>query len=132
MNRQSLSADRETYLTQAEELFTNSRVHYNCAQSVLIPFAKDCGISEEKGYQLGMHFGSGMKMGGCCGAITGGLMVIGMLGGGDKEYQKFMKNMRTQHDGLVNCADLLRDSAVSCSRLVYDAVSAVADAFSPA
>ncbi len=128
MNRENFSESKKDYQRRAAQLFQNSRVHYNCAQSVLVSFARDLGISEEQGYRLGQHFGSGMKMGGCCGAITGGLMVIGMLGGGDKEYRSFMKDMRAEHDNLVDCPDLLR-SSTSCDRLVSDAVSAVIDAF---
>ncbi len=127
MNRQNLLSDRKNYQKRADELFLS----HNCAQSVLMAFAEDCGISEEKACQLGRHFGSGMKMGGCCGAITGGLMVIGMLDGGEEEYSRFMKEMRGKHDNLVNCPDLLgsRNPASQCGRLVSDAVSAVIHAF---
>ncbi len=133
MKNQNLLSEKKNYQKRAAELFSHSSVHYNCAQSVLMAFAEDCGISEEKACQLGRNFGSGMKMGGCCGAISGGLMVIGMMDGGEEEYRRFMKDMRSGHDNLVNCSDLLRSGnrANQCDRLVSDAVSAVIDAFSP-
>ncbi len=129
MSKRNLSAEKKTCRTRAEKLFGDPFVHYNCAQSVLIPFAEDCGISEEQARALGTHFGSGMKMGGCCGAITGALMVIGLLGGGEEEYRRFMKEMRSKHENLVNCSDLLRSNsrATQCDRLVTDAVTALID-----
>ena len=63
-----------------EALRADTSVHYNCCQSVLIPFCRECGISEETAYRLGSQFGGGMKMGSVCGAVTGALMVLGMTG----------------------------------------------------
>ncbi len=106
--------------------------HHNCAQSVLYPFAEEGGISGRQADGIASLFGSGMKMGACCGAITGGLMAIGLLGGGDREYRIFMDCMRKGHHDLVNCTDILRrdrspvgDSRTPCDRMVYDAVENV-------
>ncbi len=120
------------YLASAMEHWNGPAGHHNCAQSVLHPFAGECGISEEKADQLTTLFGSGMKMGGCCGAITGGLMAIGMSGGGDSEYRIFMDCIRKGHHDLVNCSDILRKDTVPagdnrsvCDRIVFDAVENV-------
>ncbi len=120
------------YVQRAERLRTDPSVHYNCAQAVLVAYAPECGISQEKAMQLGAHFGGGMKMASVCGAITGALMVIGMLGGGDGEYRAFMNAMRANHEGMVNCADLLkknagtgRSKAEHCDGMVYEAVEQV-------
>ena len=67
-----------------EALRADTSVHYNCCQSVLIPFCRECGISEETAYRLGSQFGGGMKMGSVCGAVTGALMVLGMTGAGEE------------------------------------------------
>ncbi len=135
MNREKKNSVLNRHLNRAETLRCGSGEYYNCAQSVLITFAWECGISEKKAAQLGILFGSGMKMGGCCGAITGGLMAIGMMGGGEKEYRSFMSAMRGQHDNLVNCSDLLRrnaqcggDMEEHCNGMVYAAVEGVIDA----
>jgi len=96
------------YTEFAMRLRSDTFVKYNCAQAVLVPFADACGIRAEQAYLLGMHFGGGMKMASVCGAITGGLMVIGMLGGGDEQYRAFMKAMHESHDGMVECRDLLK------------------------
>ncbi len=123
---------QKDYLTCAMQHWNGPAGHHNCAQSVLFPFAGECGISEEKADQLASLFGSGMRMGGCCGAITGGLMAIGMLGGGSEEYRIFMDCIRKGHNNLVNCPDILKkdkvpagDRRTCCDRIVYDAVENV-------
>ena len=73
------------YLERAKQVRKIEEPHYNCCQAVTVPFAKECGMSEEHAYALGAHFGRGMGRASACGAITGGLMVLGMLGHGDKE-----------------------------------------------
>ena len=121
------------YVRRTEQYRSDPSVHYNCAQAVLVTYAAECGISEGKAFQLGAHFGGGMKMGATCGAITGALMVIGMLGGGDDAYRAFMKIMRDNHDGVTDCAGLLKKNAEAggskkehCDGMVYEAVEAVA------
>ena len=52
--------------------------HYNCAQSILVPFAGEVGLGEEQAYQLGAMFGSGMNHGATCGVITSALMLLGL------------------------------------------------------
>ncbi|MCQ2558359.1 MAG: C-GCAxxG-C-C family protein [Oscillospiraceae bacterium] len=122
------------YIEKAQALRSDPAVHYNCAQSVVMCFAAECGLSDEQARLLTAHFGSGMKMGEMCGTITGGLMVIGMLGGGDAEYRAFTAGIKERHNGLVRCADLLRENVHSpsekkphCDGLVYEAVQAVAE-----
>ncbi len=117
------------YLEKVKQLGEDQSVHYNCAQKVIIPFAKECGISEEKAFALGMHFGGGMKMGSVCGTIAGAAMVIGMMGGGNQEYQTFLAAMKKNHDGDVDCAVLLRKNAEAggdrrthCDAMINEAV----------
>lgn len=121
------------YVERVRQLRADPSVHYNCAQSVTLAFADECGISEEKARQVSALFGSGMKMAATCGAITGALMVIGMLGGGDDEYKAFMKAMRDKHEGVTDCAELLRrnvarggEKRAHCDAMVHDAVETVA------
>ena len=38
------------YIEKAKELRAITDVHYNCAQSVLVPFAKEMGMTEEQAY----------------------------------------------------------------------------------
>ena len=97
------------YLERAKEVRKLEDPHYNCCQGVLAAFAKECGISEEQAYALGAHFGGGMGRASACGAITGGLMVLGMLGHGDKKtLNEYYSILRANHQGCLDCADLLK------------------------
>ena len=68
------------YLEKAKELRNDPGKHYNCAQAILCAFAPDSGLTEEQSCGVGANFGNGMKMAATCGAVTGGLMVLGMFG----------------------------------------------------
>ena len=56
----------------------------HCSQSVLASFAEECGITEEQALRLGSCFGGGMRKGEVCGAVSGALMVLGLLYGETK------------------------------------------------
>ena len=94
------------YMEHAKQLRNNTDIHYNCCQSVLVPFAKDMGLSEEQAFQLGAHFGAGMRHGSTCGALTGALMVLGALGYGEREAKQTIDQFR-QSNGFTDCASLL-------------------------
>ncbi len=121
------------YVRRARDFRQNPDVHYNCAQAVLAAFAADCGLSEGKVFQLGAHFGHGMNLGATCGAMVGGLMVIGLLGGGQEASKAYLTAMRQMHCNLTDCKDLLRVNAecggsrqAHCDQLVYESVETVA------
>ena len=69
-----------TKLERARELRADTTRHYNCCQSVVLPFAEELGLDEEAVLKLAEHFGSGMRRGSVCGAVTGGLMALGLIG----------------------------------------------------
>lgn len=53
--------------------------HFNCAQSVLLAFAPDYGLSEAMASRIAQAFGGGLaRQGEICGAVTGAMMVIGL------------------------------------------------------
>lgn len=55
---------------------------YNCAQSVLAPFAAKLGLSEEAALRFSSAFGAGLgRMRGTCGAFSGLCMVAGFCRG---------------------------------------------------
>ena len=123
----------EKHLARAQELRAIVSPHYNCAQSVLLPFAEDFGMSEEDVMRVAVHFGGGMKMGAVCGAVTGGLMALGLAGLDDpKIANAFCRRIRENHEGMLDCRDLLRANAAlgrekkpHCDAMVYEAVEAV-------
>lgn len=118
------------YLDKAIALRNDSKTHYNCAQSVLMAFSEVCGISDEQAFKTGANFGSGMRTGSVCGAYTGALMVMGLLGKDDpKEVQKLASKFKENHQSL-ECRELLKVSAERgeakqdhCNGLVYEMVS---------
>ena len=65
----------------AAELFLKG---YNCAQSVAVAFCDVTGLSEEFSAKMASSFGGGMgRMREVCGAVSGMLMVAGLLYGYD-------------------------------------------------
>jgi C_GCAxxG_C_C family probable redox protein len=91
---------------------------FNCAQAVLAAFAPKHGLSREHALKVACAFGSGMMRGGACGAVTGGLMVLGLAHGRcraddmaarSKTYalaQAFQERFEKTH-GACDCAELL-------------------------
>ena len=118
------------YLDRAKKVRGRTDVHHNCAQGVLAAFAKDLGVDEETAFRVGANFGSGMRMGGTCGAVTGALMVLGMAGAGDRpDGIDFLRRARSGHDGCLDCKDLLRMNMETgtpqkehCDGMVYEMV----------
>ena len=93
-------------MEQAKALRARTDVHYNCCQSVLVPFCRACGLTEEEAYRLGAHFGAGMKHGGTCGAVTGALMVLGMTGQDNEAALELLSQFR-EKNGALTCDELL-------------------------
>ena len=122
---------KSKYFARSEALRGDPAVHYNCAQSVLMPFAPDAGLDEETAARLTANFGSGMKRGSVCGAIAGGLMVLGLYGADDSAaVGEYYRRLRESHDGLMDCADLLRvnkerggDRKTHCDGMVYECIA---------
>ena len=120
-------------MDRAVELRSRTDIHYNCAQTVLCAFADTLGMSVEEAFKLGSHFGGGMKMGATCGVITSGLMILGMAGKGETAVaKKYVDGFRERHNGVLNCAELLRINAEKggtrkphCDGMVYEAITAL-------
>lgn len=96
-------------MTKHEEMVAlrnHPDIHYNCAQSVLIPFAEDMGITREQANALALDFGGGMGCGSVCGAITGALMAMGGLNLPQEKRIELMEKFCEAH-GSVNCAELV-------------------------
>ena len=118
------------YLDRAKELRAIITPHYNCGQSVILPFAEDMGLSEEQAMGIAANFGGGLKRASACGAITGGLVVLGMFGLEDPSG--YYKALRENHEGMLDCADLLRknkelggERKPHCDALVFECVTLV-------
>ncbi len=100
-----------TKLERAQALRGDAQRHYNCCQSVLLPFAEELGMDAETAAGIAEHFGSGMRRGSVCGAVTGGLMALGLAGkSGEQTAQAFQEAFQTQA-GALDCAELLKLAA---------------------
>ena len=121
------------YLDEAKRLRAITDIHYNCAQAVVLPFAKALGLPEKEIYDLAVHFGGGMKMGATCGAVTGALMALGLLGiDAPAAANALCRKVKEAHDGMLDCRDLLRVNAQKggekkphCDAMVYECVGLV-------
>ena len=105
-------------MTHKEKALVYFDKQFHCSQSVLAAFADEVGLSEEQALKLGACFGGGMRQGEVCGAVTGALMVLGMLYGqydkndqesrmtANKVNDEMMKRFK-EKNGTYICNDLL-------------------------
>lgn len=120
--------DRMAYTRQ---LRASTDVHYNCCQSVLLPFAEEMGMTKDQLYSLGEFFNHGMRHGSVCGAVSGAMMVLGALGRDEKEAAALLRRFQEKH-GATDCAALLKSShdrgeprKPHCDGLVCEMVTAL-------
>ena len=108
---------------------------YNCAQAVVSVFAGDAGYDEDAALRAATYFRGGMQMGSVCGAVTGGLMALGLAGlDAPALSNEFIRKVRLIHDGMIDCKDLLAASAargevkkVHCDALICACVELAED-----
>ena len=108
----------KNYGTYAAELFENG---YNCAQAVTIAFCDVTGLEEKTAAAMSSSFGGGMgRMREVCGAVSGMLLVAGILYGydtpGDDEIKKahyqLVQNLAEefrQEAGSIICREILKN-----------------------
>ncbi len=90
------------------------RPAWNCCQAVVSVFAKDAGYDEDACMKAATCFRGGMQMGSVCGAVTGSLMALGLAGVDvPQEANDLIRKVRDNHNGMINCKDLLRINAES-------------------
>ena len=131
--------------TQAAELFLNG---YNCAQAIAVAFSDVTGLDQNFSARMASSFGGGMgRMREVCGAVSGMLMVAGLLYGYDtpgddvakKAHYTLVQELAGQFRekaGSIVCREILKnppsDPAPSprtaeyyakrpCARMVYTA-----------
>lgn len=106
----------EDYGKKAAENFRNG---YNCAQSVLLTFAKVVGLQDEDALKLASSFGGGMgRLREVCGAVSAMFMVAGFLRGYTTpnndtikaQHYEFIQNLAKkfkEKHGTIICRELL-------------------------
>ena len=103
----------------------------NCAQAVLSAFQKDCNISEDDAVKIGAGLGAGMCSGDACGAVTSGVILIGLKYGGSSKEEKIAAASKTKEFLLsfkewgttTNCIKLKKESGKSCAEIVKHSAS---------
>ncbi len=96
-----------SYAESALELKKIKDPHYNCCQAVLVPVAREVGLSDEMARGLGSNFGLGMRRKSACGAVVGGLLALGLLGKGDTATTAAFHQAFSDRCGALDCGDLL-------------------------
>ena len=67
-------------MTNAEIALNHFTSGRNCSQSVLAAFGKETGVDPDTALRIADGFGGGMgRNQNVCGAVTGGIMVLGLL-----------------------------------------------------
>ena len=91
----------------------------NCAQAVVVAYAADLGISESTALKLASSFGGGIgRLREVCGAVSGMMMVYGLLRGYDDLSDPDAKKAHYEHvqalaakfreeNGSIICRELL-------------------------
>jgi C_GCAxxG_C_C family probable redox protein len=102
--------------TPAETAINTFGKSFNCAQSVFSAFAAQFGLAGRTALKLASPFGGGVaRRGEICGALTGGLMVLGLARGADtpagKEAiyrlaEEFLRRFEGKH-GTLLCRELI-------------------------
>ena len=104
---------------RADEAVSRFMQGYNCAQAVGSVFADDVGVPEEVILSAATGFGAGVgRTGGMCGAVSGGVITLGLLFGGTGPGEKEAKDLTydltrrfatrfVEKNGSVSCTELL-------------------------
>lgn len=83
---------------------------HNCCQAVLLAFALELGLPQERLLAMGACFGSGMgSMDETCGALCGAQMVQGLLKFDNRRMNPQASQLRTEFEqrcGATRCKDL--------------------------
>ena len=102
--------------------------HYNCAQSLLVPFASAVGLDKEQADKLGSFFGSGMLHGSACGALSATLMLLGMAGYDSQHFRQ-----RHQATDCTALLTLAKEQGVPrkdhCDALVFEMAELLEEIF---
>ncbi len=121
------------HIEKAMDLRNEVPMCNNCAQTIMRVYAEELGLDENTAAALGSNFGGGMKCGSTCGAITAGLMVLGAKGiESPMVLNEFRKRIADNHDGMTDCADLLRANAAKggekkphCDGMIKEAITLI-------
>lgn len=105
---------------------------YNCAQSVLAAFSDRLDLSEETALRIAAGFGGGAGTGELCGAVTGAVMALDLIAGGDVTSNPALGKRRAaarakalqerfrEQFAALRCTELLRNEKEEPSEAVKE------------
>ncbi len=108
-------------MTRSEMAADAFRRGYNCSQAVVVAFCDRIGLTESQAARLASSFGGGMgRMREVCGAVSGMLLLAGMLYGYDtpgddaakKAHYTLVQRLAgafRQEVGSIVCREILKD-----------------------
>lgn len=79
----------------------------HCSQIVCGAFADETGYDVEETDKVAKFFGGGMMMAQTCGAVTGGLMALGMMGMSQEDAAEYEQKFKERYGSCV-CYELLK------------------------
>lgn len=106
---------------KAVEIHNTKVKHFNCAQSVLMSLTEYTGIDSDTSENVAAGFGSGMQCKEMCGAISGGIMALGLAAEGDsakaQRATRALTDLCKEHYGCLRCADL-KNNKIICDDII--------------
>lgn len=107
-------------MNRCEKAYALHQKGFNCAQAVIGAYADSIGIGEQEAYSIGAGFGGGAGTGELCGAVSGAVMVLGLLTpvdvndpvGSKKRTTALSKAFQKRFAEIfrhLRCRDLLKD-----------------------
>jgi len=90
----------------------------NCAQSVLLSYAKELNLNEMTALRISAGFGGGMAMAETCGAVTGAYMVLGMKAQGEGKTIQEIKAETKVAVKKFNELFIARHGSLKCKKLL--------------
>ncbi len=123
-------------MERRSQLTPEGRPAWNCCQAVVSVFAEDAGYDEAACMKAATFFRGGMQTGSVCGAVTGGLMALGLAGAEDSRAAgDLIRKVRDHHNGMIDCKDLLRVNAENggekmphCNAMIRECIGYVEEA----
>lgn len=109
------------------------RKGYNCSQAVVVAFCDVTGMTPVHAARMASSFGGGMgRMREVCGAVSGMLLVAGLLYGyetpGDDESKRehytrvqYLAGQFRQREGSIICREILKNPPVDPNPTIRDA-----------
>jgi C_GCAxxG_C_C family probable redox protein len=91
---------------------------FDCSQIVLAEVSEDNGLDIETARRVAACFGGGMWCAGCCGALTGALMAVGLKYGHSLPHEVNRKDLALTVMGELRQKFLIRHHATDCKDLL--------------